>query len=417
MTGNLNELSKYSKEDKEKSDLINEVFDEYLSVEVADLYSQKISFNKDLHLESPKFFDDEVDAEKYEDELRMAELDLEVKSEVIAEKSIIQFTKYCPKCGRKYPKRENVCMDCLVHLKNISDKIDVCEIKSNPQFIFDGQNSYESFDEILDISNLVKINEFDFSIDDYSAVLHDIKSQTFRNFDALVKENEIEFDELNILEKIILFTKSFVKVDYKSYGGQLGYFESDIIYIDDRQTKSLQITTLIHELSHFLIQEILIHILCRLLDCTRNSFVQDLVSFILSYDNFTQLIDEYAAHNVEGRFTLFGFQDYSSFIQIEQRMKGERTRDEIEVTKSIGNTFALSIKEILESLIDRKLREDIKDQFLEDVLDKPNYAALQMENCEILNDEGFLKAIWLILNDGCEVAASSIGKLASLQEK
>ena len=194
----------------------------------------------------------------------------------------------------------------------------------------------------------------------------------------------------------------------------MGYFESDVISIDDRQTDSLQITTLIHELSHFLIQEILIHILCKLLDATRNSFTESLLTFILSYAHFTQLIDEYAAHNVEGRFTIFGFQDYSSFTQIEQSMDGEMTAEEIEITKSIGNTFALSIKEILESLIDRQMREEIKEQFLKDVMERPNYRALEMENCQILNDEGFIKAIWLILNDGCEVAASNIDKLLSI---
>ena len=139
-----------------------------------------------------------------------------------------------------------------------------------------------------------------------------------------------------------------------------------------------------------------------------------MLTFILSYAHFTQLIDEYAAHNVEGRFTIFGFQDYSSFTQIEQSMDGEMTAEEIEITKSIGNTFALSIKEILESLIDRQMREEIKEQFLKDVMERPNYRALEMENCQILNDEGFIKAIWLILNDGCEVAASNIDKLLSI---
>ena len=132
----------------------------------------------------------------------------------------------------------------------------------------------------------------------------------------------------------------------------------------------------------------------------------------MSYTPFTQLIDEYSAHNVEGRFTIFGFQDYSSYLQIEKSLNGEMSLDEIEITKSIGNTFAVNIKEILESFIDRDLREDIKDQFLSDVLDRPNYAALRMENCQILNDEGFVKAIKLILNDGFEVASANIDRMA-----
>lgn len=317
-------------------------------------------------------------------------------------------TKYCPKCGEKYPDSENVCLDCLVHLKNLSDKIDVSDIKTSPKFKFDGKNSYDDLNGLLSADNLLKIKEFDIDYNDYLGILHGIKAQAFKNFDETVKENEIDFDSLDILDKIVLFAKSFVKVEYKSYGGQLGYFENGMIIVDDRQTKSLQITTIIHELSHFLIKEMLVHVLCKILDARKNEVIDDLITFILSYSPFTQLIDEYSAHNVEGRFTMFGFQDYSSYYQIEKSLNGEMPEEEIEITKTIGNTFAISIKEILESLIDRPLREDIKDQFLKDVLDSPNYAALKMETCQLLNEEGFITAIWLILNEGCEVASAKL---------
>ena len=391
----IKELSKYSRVDREKSLMIDEVLKEYEE----PMLEEKLLL-KELHEDISFSF-----------KLSKVECD-----DIYASSSDSLPSKYCPKCGREFPEGENVCFDCLVHLKEISDKVDVSEIKSAPKFIFNGENDFEDFNRLLNKENLVKINEFDFSIDDFSDIVKDIKSQAFRNFDDLVKANEIDFDSLDILDKVILFTKSFVKVEYKSFGGQLGYFETGTIFIDDRQTKSLQITTLIHELSHFLIQEILIHILCTILDASRNSFMEVLSSFILSYAPFTQLIDEYSAHNVEGRFTVFGFQDYSSYKQIEQSLNGEMSFEEIEITKSIGNTFAINIKEILEALIDRDLREEIKEQFLSDVLDRPNYNALKMENCQILNDEGFIKAIWLILNDGCEVASSNIEKLDELKE-
>ena len=370
MTGKIDELSKYSKEDIEKSNLIKNVFNEFRDVEIEEHCLNDLDFS-----------------EIYPD------IDKAEKRYVLRKPSIEIHSRYCPKCGRMYFEDKHYCTDCLVRLKNMFDETDVSDISSNPQFIFNGKNIYTSFKELLSEDNLVKINKFSFTIGDYSEILHDIKHQAFVNFDKLIRENEIDFDGLDILEKIILFTKSFVKLEYKSSGGQLGYFESDTIFIDDRQTKSLEITTMIHELSHFLIQEILTRILCKLLDASKNSFTQALVVFILSYTPFTQLIDEYSAHNVEGRFTLFGFQDYSSFAQIEQSLNGEMTREEIEITKSIGNTFAISIKDILEALIDKTLRKDIKNQFLKDVLDKPNYKALEMENCQILNDEGFIKSI------------------------
>nr|WP_294998534.1 hypothetical protein [uncultured Methanobrevibacter sp.] len=387
MSVKISELSKYSENDLEKIRLVEDVYNQFAPVKQQVLRSIKREFVGDF---------DRCDYDF--DEL-----------EKIQDPQI--FTKYCPECNKKYPKGENVCMDCLVHLKDISSKVNVKDIDFKPQFIFNGKNSLDSFEEILSGENLKKINEFEFNHDDYMNILYNIKSQAFKNFDDIVKTNEIIFDELNILDKIILFVKSFVKVDYKSSGGQLGYFEENTVFIDDRQTRSLQITTLIHEVSHFIIHEILTEILCKLLDTTKNSFIEEIIYFVLSYSSFTQLIDEYSAHNVEGRFTVFGFQDYSSFIQIVQNLDGEMSDDDIEITKSIGNTFALSIKEILESLIDSDLREDIKDQFMKDVLDRPNYRALEMENYKILNEYGLLKAIWLILNEGCEIAALNIDKL------
>lgn len=403
MTGNIGELSKYSREDTEKLSLIHEILDERpviaLEAPIFEDLNEDVRFSE---MESDKDESHNVFASK------------RTLKKIVLESPRLELekpTKYCPECGRKYPSYEVVCMECLVHLKDISDKIAVIDIKSSPQFIFEGANDYDSFEDLLSKENLLKVNEFDFTIDDFSQIMHGIKSQAFRNFDGMVKSNEIDFDSLDILDKIILFTKSFVEVDYKSSGGELGYFETGKIFIDDRQTKSLQITTLIHELSHFLIQEMLIHILCKILDASRNALFEELTAFILSYTPFTQLIDEYSAHNVEGRFTIFGFQDYSSYLQIEKSLNGEMSLDEIEITKSIGNTFAVNIKEILESFIDRDLREDIKDQFLSDVLDRPNYAALRMENCQILNDEGFVKAIKLILNDGFEVACANVDNM------
>lgn len=401
MVNNLMNLSKYGQIDIEKSKLVNEILDKHIQESLKESYQSRISYSKmnydkscDYSLEAPELEDDEV---------------------CFISNAYLDESKYCPECGRKYPKSENVCFDCLVHLKNVSDEVDIFDIESDSKFTFEGDMSFDNFNDLLSEENRSKINEFNFSLKDFEIILHNIKSQAFKNFDNLIKENDIDFDSLEILDKIILFAKSFVKVEYKSYGSQLGYFEDGTIYVDDRQIKSLQITTLIHELSHFLLNEMLDEIICRILNCTKNSLTENLTRFILSYSMFAQLVDEYSAHSVEGRFTLFGYQDYSSFNQIKGNLKGEMSEEEIEITKSIGNTFAISIKKVLESIIDRDLRKEIKDQFLEDVLDSPDYNALIMENCQMLNDEGFMRAIWLILNEGFEVAALNIDKLLELK--
>ena len=366
---NLKDLSKYSQVDVEKSRLIDQAL---LKCSQEKLMLNSIDMNYKME-------------------------DVVYEDACLKKAPIEPFTKYCPECGREYPKKENVCFDCLVHLKDITDKVNVRDVEINPQFTFKGNNDIE---DVLSEENIFKITEFRFSMADLDKIIRSIKLQAFKNFDNAIKDNDIDYDILEILDKIILFTKSFVNVEFKSYGGLLGYFESNTIYVDDRQTKSLQITTLLHELSHFLIKEILIGVVCTVLDTSKNQNIDDFVEFILSAMPFAQLIDEYSAHNVEGRFTLFGYQDYSSFRQIESTLEGTMDSSEIEVTKTIGNTFALKIKDIIESLVDGGLREEIKTQFMSDVLDRPNYAALKMENCNVLNDEGFIKAIWLILTEG-----------------
>ncbi len=325
MASEIQSLSEYSLKDTEKMSLIEGVLEEFPEVHM--LCSPKLEYDRKAD------YSIQVDAMPCLEEADLSEVP----------------SKYCPECGRKYPEGENVCFDCLVHLKNISDKIEISQIEYDPQFSIEGKNSFDSFDELLTVDNLSRINEFKFSIEDYSQIFHSIKLQALKNFDNVVKSNEIDFDELKILDKIILFVKSFVNVKYKSSGSQLGYFEDNTIFIDDRQTDSLQITTLIHELSHFIIQEILVEVVCKILDASRSKLIESVVSFILSYTPFTQLIDEYSAHNVEGRFTIFGFQDYSSYFQIEKELDGEMDREEIEITKSIGNTFAITIKDVLES--------------------------------------------------------------------
>lgn len=352
-------------------------------------------------LESPAFYSKKVISK--EDIYDFCELDS------------LPLTKYCPKCHKEYPEKENFCYDCLTGLKHISDIIDVRDINSKQEFKVKGSNDFSCFEDIFTPENIDKVNSFDFSIRDYKKIQNGIKRAAFKNFDDLVKSNELVLDYLDILDKILLFSKSFVGVGFKSFGPELGLYTFNRIDIDDRQSAALQITTLIHELSHFILKEIIAQILCRILDCSKNSYIEAIATFILVHAPFTRLIDEYSAHTVEGRFTMYGYQDYSSFLEIEHSLEGEMSKDEIEITKSIGNTFAISIKKILESYIDRDLREEIKTQFRMDIMDRPNYEMLMMENCENLTSEGFLKAIWLILTEGFETASMNISKLTEYE--
>lgn len=377
----LNSLSKYTRADKSKAKLIDDV----LSMQM------RICAPKMKHQFFAYLADDDSDND--------------------ACYKVIPQTKFCPECGKKYPERENFCLDCGVVLKQIKD-IDVKEIEINPEFPVVKANEYHDFAEILTDKNIEKIAKGDFSI---NKIKKNIKLQALKRLDDAIKEYDILFDDLTPLEKVTLFVKSFVDIEYKSYGPELGFYEFNKISIDDRQLDVLQITTLLHELAHFLNKELLVHIICELLDCSKTSEIESIATFILIYYPPNQLIDEYAAHTVEGRFTLYGYQDYSSFLSIQKTI--DLPADDIEMLKTIGNSFANVIKSIVESFIDSRLLEDIKTQFRREILDRPDYRNLSMENCTLLYSEGFIKAVKWILSDGFMVAADNIDILNQYNSK
>ncbi|WP_405286923.1 hypothetical protein [Methanobrevibacter sp.] len=384
MNSDLNNLSEYVTPDIEKRQLIDKLLPGTV------FHSKKQLFAEEIVLKQMEMHDVCYPAEKG-----------------------IQLIKICPKCGRKYPNYENFCFDCDVKLKDVED-VNVKNIEICHEFTCKGSNAFEEFTDILTQENIIKINEFQFEMSDFDRIIKAIRSKALKNLDNAIKENEISLDDLTILEKVILFTKSFVDVEYKSYGAELGYYSFNKIHVDDRQLDSLQITTMLHELTHFLNKEILTHILCHLLDASKTREMESVIAFILSFSSENCLIDEYAAHTVEGRFTLFGYQDYSSFLSIQNTI--ERTDDEIEMLKTIANSLANVIKGIIESFIDDELLSDIKVQFRKDILDDPNYAQLKLENCTLLNDEGLLRAIQFVLLEGFAAASQNVGKLMELNE-
>jgi Zn-dependent peptidase ImmA (M78 family) len=316
--------------------------------------------------------------------------------------------KFCPECGSQYSEEENFCLECGVKLKDITN-ISVRDIEITPDLSVLKTNQLNGFENILTQENLDRICSFNFTMKDFKNIIKDIKLQVLKTLDAAVKKNHILLDELPIEDKVLLFSKSFVNVEYKSYGGELGYFEFNRIYVDDRQLPALQITTLMHELSHFLLKEIITRILCELLDCTKTSEIESVAIFILSYTPVNRLMDEYAAHTVEGRFTLFGYQDYSSFLNIQKTI--DLPAEEIEIIKTIANSFSNYIKQILESFIDDDLLDQIKTRFKQDILDRPDYANLALENCKLLNDGGMIQAIEFVVRDGFMISMDNIETL------
>ena len=108
------------------------------------------------------------------------------------------------------------------------------------------------------------------------------------------------------------------------------------------------------------------------------------------------MVDEYCAHTVEGRFSTFGYQDYSSYEQKRQEYIEEFNEQYDALAIQAGNTFAKYIKKIFEEFIDDKLRADIKKEF-ERINDLPRYPSLQYETTATFDWTEFSKIINLML--------------------
>lgn len=312
---------------------------------------------------------------------------------------ISDLVKICRQCGEKYPAAYESCRKCGSPLIYIADTPKVKDIKTHPNGYYNFKNhsnKFEMIPELLSEDNVSRLDDFILSESKFDDIIINIKKTSKMIMDNLIDEYQIDFKSLSTLDKILLFAKSFVKTEYKEGGGDLGHFEFNEIYIDDRASNALQITTIIHELSHFLLAEILEQVVSIVLNADKTDAVEAFVCYTLARDSFNYLVDEYCAHTVEGRYALLGYQDYGSYNRFLKEFFREYSEEYVDVANGIGNTFAYYIKDIVNSFIDEDLRQDIKEEF-KHINDPPKFDQLKYETTEVYDWQRFSKAIQLIL--------------------
>lgn len=293
------------------------------------------------------------------------------------------------------------------------DKAQINEIPNRNQIKDKYQNSI-SPDEFFKRENIEKIMRCDITVSDYKNILDTVRNEN--SLKKIIEENDINLDDLAIKDRILLYSKSYVDTEYKSVGNLLGSYSFNKILIDDRLPSPLIITSVIHELSHFLLEKILKEVLMKILNTNDNPLISGFIKITLEDSDLNYLADEYCAHCVEGRFTLYGFQDYSSFTYKLSEISDLYSREDVEYALVIGNTFAYDIKDILEEFIDEKQREEIKREFLT-LRDLPDYMPLDLEIESRLEDEDFIEAIAIILSSGIAEVINQGEKLERYMNK
>ena len=305
---------------------------------------------------------------------------------------------------------------CLCKSAVIPSKVQISDISADYPKYDRYENNMNNPNELFTDNTINRIIRCDITQDDYTEILHDITKNAQNLMLKIIKENGIDLNELKIKDRILLYSKSFTETEYKSVGKLLGSYSFNEIKIDDRLPTPLIITSIIHELSHFILERILKEVMMKILNTNDTPLISSYVKILLEDNDLNYLLDEYCAHTVEGRFALYGFQDYSSFKYKLDEISHLYSKEDIDYALILANTFAYDIKDIMEEYIDEDLRDEIKDEFLK-LNDRPNYEPLDLEIESRLEGDDFRDALSVILTSGIGEALSQKDKLSRYMDR
>lgn len=271
----------------------------------------------------------------------------------------LKANKYCTHCGNRIAM-DNICPFCGELNSDDSSYCSNCNKQIRPV-------SIDSFEKLFTDYNKLLLAKAEISDEDYNKLLSNIFKKL--KFSKIVGHNP--------KEKILSIAEVFAECRPKARGEELGFEFGHVLYYDDRLDDSFQIATIIHELTHFLLFDIIESLLCDVFQVKQSSTLEGFVWYCLSND--LALMNEYYAHTVEGRFIPHGYQNYASF----ENLLEETTFDDekIGILMVLGNTFAEEIIGPLEDYIDYDLREAIKLQYKKD-LKNPDYKSIGYESMD-----------------------------------
>lgn len=267
---------------------------------------------------------------------------------------------YCSKCGEKNSPTKDYCINCGSVLRKLDN--------------FKVGDKITSFEDMFTQKHKEQLNEIPLTNEIYELILNNIYE---------TGKKSLKNKGSTALEKVADVVEAYAKWSYKSKGGELGFYSANNIKLDDRLNDSVQIATLIHELSHHLLAEIHEQILMYFWEVEKTYEIEVFVQYILA-SGTVHLMNEYCAHTVEGRFIPHGYQNYGSFNSILEEQKDELDHDTVVISLVLGNTIAEDIIHLLEHFIDEDLRHEIKQQYNKDQL-PPSYSQIGMETTDMMD--------------------------------
>ena len=266
--------------------------------------------------------------------------------------------KICPKCGAESPEISKFCIKCGSEFEfNVG---------------FDKYINQETVD-VLESANL--------SEEEYCDIIKDIISSAKNKYETLMKDSSLNEEDLFPLDKIMLIAKSFASISFKNEGSDYGHYGFNLIQIDKRLNSSLQIFTILKQLAHHLLAEILENVMAYVLDVEKDDELESVIAASFKFEA-PNLMDEYCACIVQERFIPYGYQNFNSFYEIFDKVE-DKDSENIIFYLNLANSLAQDIFLILDEFIDADLKEKIKIQFQVDNMGKEN-VSYGLDNLSIL---------------------------------
>ena len=294
---------------------------------------------------------------------------------------------YCIHCGNKFVL-EHICPFCGSVNEDYVDFCVKCNKQINPISIDDFDILFSEFNENLLLN--AKITD-----EEYNNLLNNI----------FLRANYIEIQGNTIKDKILNLASIFTQCKPKARGYERGFlFLGDNIFYDDRLDDSVQIATIIHELAHYLLFNIIESLLCDIFNVETSKTLKSFILYFLMIPEF-KIVNEYCAHTVEGRFIPYGYQNYGSFNLLVKNAPFDE--DSINTMIMFGNSFANEIIVYLEEYICDDLRQEIKIQYKLDSGSKSyDSILLETDDCFSLNDKNrmLIKILYDIFKEASNIS-------------
>ncbi|MDO5826592.1 MAG: zinc ribbon domain-containing protein, partial [Methanosphaera sp.] len=164
-----------------------------------------------------------------------------------------------------------------------------------------------SLDDLFNTDYHQKLNDTVLTLDSYEVIIQNIIE---------IGENKLIYRKnMTPLERVIAIAQAYSIVITKELGNSYGEYAYNVICIDRSFDSSIQIATVIHELTHHLFNEILKHILIYIWNVKKSPLMDAFVQTLASLPPVL-LASEYCASKSEEYYLPEEYVSFSSFNQI-----------------------------------------------------------------------------------------------------